>query len=68
MVKYGTPPTTPQAATLNSASRLGWAKGIEQPKPGCFVDSIVVPDDPLADIGALEHARFAMKNGVIARR
>ena len=68
LVKYGmTPLAAIQAGTVNGAALLGWADQIGQLKSGFLADVVAVPGDPLKDIGALEHVKFVMKNGVVVR-
>ncbi len=58
-----------RAVTVNAAEMLGWSDRIGTIEPGKLADLIAVPGDPLADIHALEHVRFVMKEGkVVARR
>jgi imidazolonepropionase-like amidohydrolase len=66
MVQYGmSVADTLRADLLNGARLLGWEKQIGQLKPGYFADIIAVPANPLADISALTHVSFVMKNGVV---
>jgi imidazolonepropionase-like amidohydrolase len=68
MVKYGmTPLAAIQAGTMNGAALLGWGDQIGQLKPNYLADVVAVPGDPLKDIGALEHVKFVMKNGLAIR-
>ncbi len=68
MVKYGlTPIQAIQSATLNAAELLGWSDRVGSIEPGKFADLIAVSGDPLADITALEHVKFVMKSGVVAK-
>jgi imidazolonepropionase-like amidohydrolase len=69
MVKYGMSALAAiQAGTLNGASLLGWDGQLGQLKSGFFADIVAVPGDPLKDISVLEHVKFVMKNGTVARR
>ena len=36
-------------------------------EPGKFADLIAIAGDPLADISELEHVRFVIKDGQVAR-
>ena len=66
MVQYGMKPLAVlQADMINGAKLLGWEGQIGQLKPGFFADIIAVPGNPLADISAMEHVRFVMKDGVV---
>ncbi len=68
MVEYGmTPLAVLQADLLNGAKLLGWGGQIGELKPGYYADVIAVPGDPLEDIRAVEHVRFVMKGGVVAK-
>jgi imidazolonepropionase-like amidohydrolase len=69
MVKYGmTPLAAIQAGTLNGAKLLGWQGQIGALKPGYFADVVAVAGNPIADIAALGHVTFVMKNGVVYRK
>ena len=66
MVKYGmTPMQAIQSATHNAADLLGKSDILGSIKPGRYADIIAAPSDPLADIRALEHVSFVMKQGVV---
>lgn len=66
MVKYGmTPMQAIQAATRVGAEALGIEKTVGQIAPGYSADLIAVPADPLADVSALEHVAFVMKEGTV---
>src|SRR5579872_4734897 len=66
MVKYGmTPMQAIQSATTSAADLLGKSELLGSIKPGKFADIIAVSGDPLADIRALEHVAFVMKEGKI---
>jgi len=68
MVQYGmTPLAVLQADFLNGAKLLGWGGQIGELKPGYYADIIAVPGNPLEDIRAVEHVRFVMKGGVVAK-
>jgi len=69
MVEYGMQPLAAiQAGTVNAAKLLGWQGRTGVLKPGYWADIVAVPGDPLADISALQHVSFVMKDGVIYRR
>ena len=69
MVKYGmTPMQAIQAATRVGAEALGIEKTVGQIAPGYSADIIAVPADPLADVSALEHVAFVMKEGAVYRQ
>jgi imidazolonepropionase-like amidohydrolase len=68
MVKYGmTPLAVLQADMLNGARLMGMAGQIGELKAGYYADIIAVPGSPLADISAVTHVSFVMKNGSIIR-
>jgi imidazolonepropionase-like amidohydrolase len=69
MVKYGmTPMQAIQAATSNAADLLGKSGLLGSLKSGKYADIIAVSGDPLADIRALEHVTFVMKEGHIYKQ
>ena len=69
LVQHGmTPLGAIRAGTLNGARLLGWEKQIGRLAPGYFADIVAVPGDPLADVGALEHVAFVMKNGTVYKQ
>ncbi len=69
MAKYGMPiAEVLRSEFLNSARLLGWENEIGQLKAGFLADVVAVPGDPLADISALEHVVFVMKNGEVIRQ
>ena len=55
------------AATAVDAKILGMDKAIGRVLPGLKADLVAVTGDPTADIAAVEHVQFVMKNGVIYR-
>lgn len=67
MVEWGMKPLDAiQAATINAAELLGWAK-IGSLEPGHFADLIGVSGDPLADVRTLESVKFILKGGTVYR-
>jgi imidazolonepropionase-like amidohydrolase len=46
---------------------MGWASKTGSVQTGYFADIIAVDGDPLADISALQHVRFVMKDGKVVR-
>ena len=68
MVRFGmTPMQAIQAATVNSAALLGWAKDVGALSPGHFADMVAVRGDPLADITVLEHVEHVLKGGELVK-
>jgi imidazolonepropionase-like amidohydrolase len=68
MVRYGmTPMQAIQAATVSSASLLGWSKDVGAVSPGHYADLIAVKGDALADITTLEHVSGVMKGGEVVK-
>ncbi|MEO1244307.1 MAG: amidohydrolase family protein [Pseudomonadota bacterium] len=66
MVQYGmTPMEAIQAATIVAAELMGWESDAGIIEEGMYADIIAVPDDPLADIRALEDVSFVMKGGQV---
>ena len=69
MVQYGMKPLAAlQADMINGAKLLGWEGQIGELKPGYYADVVAVPENPLDDIGVVEHVSFVMKNGAIVRQ
>jgi imidazolonepropionase-like amidohydrolase len=69
-VEWGmTPAQALQTAFLNAAQMLnyGWDQEIGSIEPGKLADIIAVAGNPLADVNEMEHVRFVMKGGVVAR-
>lgn len=56
-----------RAWTLHAAELLGMEDRIGAVEPGRLADLLAVQGDPLADVGALEHAVFVMKNGFVVK-
>jgi imidazolonepropionase-like amidohydrolase len=66
MVQYGmTPMEAIQAATVVAAELMGWEADAGAIEPGMYADIIAVPNDPVADIRALENVTFVMKGGEV---
>jgi imidazolonepropionase-like amidohydrolase len=64
MVKYGmTSMQAIQSATVNAADLIGHSELFGSIAAGKSADIIAVSGDPLADIHALEHVGFVMKEG-----
>jgi imidazolonepropionase-like amidohydrolase len=55
------------AATANTARVCGAGRSLGTIEPGKLADLIVVPGDPLADIGTLHDVRLVMKGGAVIR-
>ena len=69
MVRYGMSPMQAiQAATVNSAELIGHPELFGSISAGKSADIIAVKGDPLADIAALEHVGFVMKEGRVFKR
>lgn len=69
MVKYGmTPMQAIQTATVHAAELLNWRDRVGSIEQGKLADIVAVSSDPLADISALEHVDFVMKDGTIYRK
>ncbi|HTB92639.1 MAG TPA: amidohydrolase family protein [Candidatus Sulfotelmatobacter sp.] len=56
-----------RAATSNAAELLGMQKEIGTLEAGKLADIIAVTGNPLKDVRALEHAKFVMKGGTVAK-
>jgi imidazolonepropionase-like amidohydrolase len=57
-----------QAATVRGAELLHLADQLGAIEPGKLADLIAVDGDPLADIHAMEHVSFVMKEGAVYKR
>jgi imidazolonepropionase-like amidohydrolase len=69
MVQFGmSPADVLRSDLINGARLLDWADSIGQLKPGFYADIIAVRGDPIADISALRHVAFVMKEGAIVVR
>jgi len=69
MVKYGmTPMQAIQSATINAATLIGKPEEFGSIRAGKYADLIAVDGDPIADIRALEHVTFVMKEGVVYKQ
>ena len=65
----GIPPAdTLRAMTINGYKAADIIKDRGPIKPGFFADLIAVAGDPLADIDALRHVQFVMKNGTVFKK
>jgi imidazolonepropionase-like amidohydrolase len=68
MVEFGLPPMLALvAATSNAARLLRMEDQIGSIEKGKVADLILVPGDPLKDIGAMRRPAFVMKSGRIVR-
>jgi len=56
-----------QAATINGAELLGWAKDLGAVEAGKLADIVAVQGDPLADITVMERVVFVMKGGEVVK-
>ena len=56
-----------RAATSSAAELLGMQQEIGTLEVGKLADIIAVTGDPLKDVRALEHAKFVMKSGTVAK-
>jgi len=69
MVENGmTPMQAIQAATIADADLFGVSEKLGVIKAGRIADIIAVRADPIADVRALEHVQFVMKQGVVYRQ
>jgi imidazolonepropionase-like amidohydrolase len=68
MVEWGMKPLDAmQAATLRAADLMGWNEKVGSLEKGRYADLIAVDGDPLSDVKILQHVKFVMKGGVVAR-
>jgi len=56
-----------RAATVNSATLLGWGDRIGSIEAGKLADIIAVDGDPLKDVKDLQRVRFVMKGGEVIK-
>lgn len=69
MVQYGmSAADVLRADLINGAKLLGWEGKIGELEPGFYADVVAVQGDPVADISAVSHVDFVMKDGVVYRR
>jgi imidazolonepropionase-like amidohydrolase len=69
-VRWGmTPAQALQTSFLAAATMLNyhWERRIGSLEPGKLADVIAVAGDPLRDVAEMQHVRFVMKGGLIAR-
>jgi imidazolonepropionase-like amidohydrolase len=60
-----TPMQAIKAATTVAAELLDMSGKIGEVTPGAFADIVAAKEDPLKNIGALEHVGFVMKDGKV---
>ena len=60
-----TPMQAIQSATSSAADLLGKSELLGSLKPGKYADIIAVNGDVMADIHAIEHVSFVMKEGKV---
>jgi imidazolonepropionase-like amidohydrolase len=66
MVRLGmTPMDAIQSATSRAAEMLEMKGEIGVVAPGAYAEVIAVANDPLKEVGELEHVRFVMHNGSV---
>ena len=56
-----------RAATVNSATLLGWGDRVGSIEAGKLADIIAVDGDPLKDVKDLQRVRFVMKGGEVIK-
>lgn len=67
-VKLGmTPAQAIRTATVNAADLLGWSDRVGSLEFQKWADLIAVDGDPLQDITTLQHVKFVMKGGDVAK-
>jgi imidazolonepropionase-like amidohydrolase len=68
MLKRGlTPLEAIQATTIHAAELLNWQEKVGALEPDHYADLIAVDGDPLKDITVLQHVKFVMKGGTVAK-
>jgi imidazolonepropionase-like amidohydrolase len=68
MVEWGMRPIDAiRASTLNAADLIGIGGKAGSLEPGYFADIVAVDGNPLENVPVLEHVKFVMKGGVVAR-
>jgi imidazolonepropionase-like amidohydrolase len=68
MTKLGlTPIEAIRGATTSAAGLMGWQDKVGSIDVGKYADLIAVAGDPLADVTELEHVKFVMKGGTVAK-
>lgn len=68
MTQWGlTPIQAIQSATVNAADLIGWSDRVGSIEAGKFADIIAVEGDPTTDVSILEHVKFVMKGGQVAK-
>jgi imidazolonepropionase-like amidohydrolase len=68
MVEWGMRPIDAiRASTLNAADLIGIGGKAGSLEPGYWADIIAVEGNPLENVPVLEHVKFVMKGGVVAR-
>jgi imidazolonepropionase-like amidohydrolase len=68
MVEWGMKPIDAiKAATVNAAELIGWPDKVGELSKGHYADLIAVEGDPLSDVTTLQHVKFVMKGGVVAK-
>lgn len=65
MVRHGLSNADAIAAGTSSAAALLGVDNVGRVAPGMLADLVVVEDDPLTDIGVLEHPALVIKGGVV---
>jgi imidazolonepropionase-like amidohydrolase len=66
MVEYGmTPAEAIRSATVTASELLHMQDQVGSVEAGKLADIVAVPENPLADIGALQKVDFVMKGGIV---